>query len=213
MGLKENIKRLRLDRGLTQSQLAEALDVTRSAVTQWESGWSQPKMGSVTQLAEFFGVSPSEIIDERAASRGRPVTGMSMGYVPLRCRVHAGAPVAMEILDERGDMVLCPQFLIDRYPDIWAGQSEGDCMNNVYPEGCIYFVTASKPHRNGQPEVWTIDGSDTVARRVYQTSETLLLSPDSTNPENKDIIIRADDDHYAEYEGAIVWFQSNGEVE
>ena len=216
MAIADNIKRLRTSKEWTQEQLAEKVGVTRSTVTQWETGWSQPRMGAVERLASAFGVTVPDMVsdgDERAASEGRPVTGMAMGYVPLRCRVHAGTPVAMEILDERGDMVLCPQFLIDRYPDIWAGQSEGDCMNNVYPEGCIYFVTASKPHRNGQPEVWTIDGSDTVARRAYQTSETLLLSPDSTNPENKDIIIRADDDHYAEYEGAIVWFQSNGEVE
>lgn len=215
MGLKENIKQLRTDRNLTQMQLAEALGITRSAVTQWESGWSQPRMGMVEQLARFFNVPVSTIIGDelKPATGARPVTGMAMGYVPLRCRVHAGTPVAMEILDERGDMVLCPQFLIDRYPDIWAGQSEGDCMNNLYPVNCIYFVTALKPHRNGQPEVWTIDGVDTVARRAYKTSETLLLSPDSTNPENKDIIIRADDDHYAEYDGAIVWFQSNGEVE
>lgn len=202
---------------LSQKEFAERIGLTQQNYANYENGKQGLKSDLITKICETFGCSAEWLLeldsDKRAASGSRPVVGMAMGYVPLKCRVHAGTPVAMEILDERGDMVLCPQFLIDRYPDIWAGQSEGDCMNNVYPEGCIYFVTASKPHKNGQPEVWTIDGSDTVARRVYQTSETLLLSPDSTNPENKDIIIRADDDHYAEYEGAIVWFQSNGEVE
>lgn len=215
MGVAENIKRLRTERDLTQEEFGKIADVSAMAVSQWENGRAVPRMGAVQRIADHFGIKASNIIDDDSPRlpNGLPAVGMPMGYVPLKCRVHAGAPVAMEILDERGDMVLCPQFLIDRYPDIWAGQSEGDCMNNVFPENCIYFVTAMKPHQNGRPEVWTIDGADTVARRVFQTSETLLLSPDSTNPANKDIIIRADDDHYASYDGAIVWYQSNGEVE
>ena len=215
MGVAENIRHLRTERDMTQEEFGKIADVSSMAVSQWENGRAIPRMGAVQRIADYFGIKASSLIDDDTPSISgtRPVTGMAMGYVPLRCRVHAGEPVAMEILDERGDMVLCPQLLIDRYPDIWAGQSEGDCMNNVFPEGCIYFVTAAKPHRNGQPEVRTIDGADTVARRAFQTSETLLLSPDSTNPANKDIVIRADDDHYAEYDGAIVWYQSNGEVE
>lgn len=215
MGVAENIKRLRTERDLTQEEFGKIADVSAMAVSQWENGRAVPRMGAVQRIADYFGIKASNIIDDESPRlpNVRPAVGMPMGYVPLKCRVHAGAPVAMEILDERGDMVLCPQFLIDRYPDIWAGQSEGDCMNNVFPENCIYFVTALKPHQNGRPEVWTIDGADTVARRVFKTSETLLLSPDSTNPANKDIIIRADDDHYASYDGAIVWYQSNGEVE
>lgn len=202
---------------LSQKEFAERIGLTQQNYANYENGKQGLKSDLITKICEIFGCSAEWLLeldsDKRTASDTRPVTGMAMGYVPLRCRVHAGEPVAMEILDERGDMVLCPQLLIDRYPDIWAGQSEGDCMNNVFPEGCIYFVTAAKPHRNGQPEVRTIDGADTVARRAFQTSETLLLSPDSTNPANKDIVIRADDDHYAEYDGAIVWYQSNGEVE
>ncbi len=220
MGVPENIDALLVKYDINQDHLARIAEVTPGAVTGWRKG-STPRKDAVRNMCDYFNLSEDDILSENyglaakehGAASARPVTGMAMGYVPLRCRVHAGEPVAMEILDERGDMVLCPQFLIDRYPDIWAGQSEGDCMNNVFPEGCIYFVTAAKPHRNGQPEVWTIDGADTVGRRAFQTSETLLLSPDSTNPANKDIIIRADDDHYAEYDGAIVWYQSNGEVE
>lgn len=136
-----------------------------------------------------------------------------MASVPVRRRVHAGIPIEMDDLAERGDTVLIPQFLLDQDPDCWAAESEGDCMNNVYPEGCIYVISPNRQHQNGKPEVWTIDGMDSVARRAYKTAGTLLLSPDSTNPENQDIIIRAEDDHFAEYEGRIVWFQSNGEVE
>lgn len=60
-----NIIRLREERGLSQKDLAEALDVTRQAVSQWETGWSSPRMGMVEKLAAFFHVSKSEIIEPR----------------------------------------------------------------------------------------------------------------------------------------------------
>lgn len=43
MGLKENIAYNRKRIGLTQEQLAEKCNVSRQAVTKWESGVSQTK--------------------------------------------------------------------------------------------------------------------------------------------------------------------------
>lgn len=216
MTVGSNIKRLRETQNLTQEELGKIAKVSSMAVSQWENDRATPRMGALQRIADYFGVSKGEIMDDEdmqplQAGFIRPVKGMDMGYVPLRGKVHAGKPIEAEVYDD--EMVLIPQFLIDRDPDCWAGKSEGDCMNNVFPEGAIYVISPNKQHQNGKPEVWTIDGIDTVARRVYQTADTLLLSPDSTNPENKDIVIKADDGHSAKYDGAIVWFQSDGEVE
>lgn len=211
----DNIKKLRESADYSQEQLGEKIGKTRSAISQYEAGKIVPRMGVIETLASVFGVQKSEILGDNPllSSIGRPVEGMAMAAVPIRRRVHAGALTEMDDLVERGDTVLIPQFLLDQDPRCWAAESEGDCMNNIYPEGCIYVISPGRPHQNGKPEVWTIDGMDSVARRAYKTADTLLLSPDSTNPENRDIIIKAEDDHYAEYEGRIVWFQSNGEVE
>ena len=65
MGIAENIKRLRLERGMTQEQLARAIGKTRTTITQYESGWAQPRMGAVEDLARVFGVTKSEIIEDR----------------------------------------------------------------------------------------------------------------------------------------------------
>ena len=62
MGISANIRAYRADRGWTQEQLAEKLDVARSTITQWETGWSKPRMGMVAKLADAFGVSMSDIV-------------------------------------------------------------------------------------------------------------------------------------------------------
>lgn len=43
MNLNEKIKELRKERNMSQEELAELIDVTRQAVTKWESGVSQTK--------------------------------------------------------------------------------------------------------------------------------------------------------------------------
>ena len=56
------IKLLRTEKGINQEQLAEQLHVTRQAVSNWETGKTQPDIETLTQLAEYFGVSVEQLI-------------------------------------------------------------------------------------------------------------------------------------------------------
>lgn len=60
----KNIAALRKIKGLNQSDLARAIHVTQSAVSQWETGRTQPDMQQIYILADFFGVSVSVLTDE-----------------------------------------------------------------------------------------------------------------------------------------------------
>ena len=51
------IKRLRLKNGINQEALAEHLHVTRQAVSNWETGKTQPDLETLEKMAEYFGVS------------------------------------------------------------------------------------------------------------------------------------------------------------
>lgn len=57
-----HIKKLRKQRGLSQQALAEQLNVTRQAVSQWENGISQPDLDTLTRIAEVLGVDILEVI-------------------------------------------------------------------------------------------------------------------------------------------------------
>ena len=56
------IRRLRLEKGINQEQLAEQLHVTRQAVSSWENGKTQPDIETLTQLAAYFQVSVEYLI-------------------------------------------------------------------------------------------------------------------------------------------------------
>jgi transcriptional regulator with XRE-family HTH domain len=64
MGVRENIIRLRDLTGITQEQLGEIADVSRSAVSLWEIGDSKPRMGAVQKIADHFGLKKSNIIED-----------------------------------------------------------------------------------------------------------------------------------------------------
>ena len=57
-----NIKRLRLEKGLTQEQLAELLTVSTAAVSKWEAKNTYPDITMLFPLAEIFGVSVDELL-------------------------------------------------------------------------------------------------------------------------------------------------------
>ena len=57
MEFNEKLQELRKQKGLTQEELAEALWVSRTAVSKWESGRGYPSIDSLKQISNFFSVS------------------------------------------------------------------------------------------------------------------------------------------------------------
>lgn len=63
--LSEKIKSLRKTNNLTQEELADKLNVSRQAVTKWESGAGTPDIGNIQAIARLFGVSMDELLSDR----------------------------------------------------------------------------------------------------------------------------------------------------
>jgi transcriptional regulator with XRE-family HTH domain len=56
----------RLERGLTQEQLSERVDVVRSYICTLESGKKQPNLNMVLRLAAALGTKPGVLVDAMA---------------------------------------------------------------------------------------------------------------------------------------------------
>lgn len=214
MGVKENIKRLRLQAGLTQEQLADKIGVARSTVTQWESGWSRPRMGVAEKLAQVFGVRVSEIVDDVDSPyippNAIPMTAGKTVKLPLVGSVHAGTPTEPDLID---DYIEVPEAIQACHPKAYCLRVEGDCMDKVYPEGCIIVVDPDQRPHNGSIAAVILDDYDYVMRRLYRGANTMILSPESYNPEHEDIVITGNDETTVQLVGTVVWFQSDGQMD
>ena len=62
MEFNEKLQELRKQKGLTQEALAEALYVSRTAISKWESGRGYPSIDSLKAIAAFFSVTVDELL-------------------------------------------------------------------------------------------------------------------------------------------------------
>ena len=62
MEFHEKLQELRKKRGLTQEELAEALYVSRTAISKWESGRGYPSIDSLKEISNFFSISIDDLL-------------------------------------------------------------------------------------------------------------------------------------------------------
>lgn len=62
MEFHEKLQELRKSKGLTQEELAEALYVSRTAVSKWESGRGYPSIDSLKEISKYFVVSIDDLL-------------------------------------------------------------------------------------------------------------------------------------------------------
>lgn len=67
MSLGTKIKEARKNAGLTQEQLAEKLNVSRQAITKWESDKGIPDILNQQSIAKLFSVSIDDLLEEGAS--------------------------------------------------------------------------------------------------------------------------------------------------
>lgn len=64
MKLEEKIVLLRKEKGLTQLQAAEKLNVSRQAISKWESGSAVPSIDNLKYLGELYGVPVDYLLND-----------------------------------------------------------------------------------------------------------------------------------------------------
>lgn len=197
MSIGANIRRYRKQAKLTQEELAKLVGVGRTSVTQWENGEQTPLMGNVQKLAGALKVSTLDLIydgadDPRKADCHPVRMVVEKGVaVPVVGRVHAGTFEPEEVVER---VVHVTEQAVAGHPEARALIVDGHCMDRVIPEGCcvLYDPEMTEP-ANGSIVVVETEDYSALMRRWYSTGRTLLLAPDSSDPEIEDIVLRWED--------------------
>lgn len=82
MTVNENIRRIRLEKGLSQKEVAEACGTVPQTITAYESGRANPKPATVAKIAKALGVSAAEIYgmteNEQISAEHDPATAAAI---------------------------------------------------------------------------------------------------------------------------------------
>ena len=72
--LSEKLYQLRKNSGLSQEQLAEQLNVSRQAISKWESGTAVPESEKLITISNYFGVSVDYLLKDTVVNKENTTT-------------------------------------------------------------------------------------------------------------------------------------------
>ena len=104
MTLGESITRLRTQKGWSQGDLADALDVSRQSISKWETDTSVPELEKLIRLSELFGVTLDALVrGERAETQ----TENAAHAAPPQSAPTSPAPAVSHTHTVAGVILLC----------------------------------------------------------------------------------------------------------
>ena len=130
----KTIKRLREERGLTQSQLAEKIGVSDKAVSKWETSKGLPDISLIEPLGKALGVSVIELMS------GDTVMNKNISSNLLRSRLYV-CPVCGNVIHSMGEaLISCCGITL---PPLEAEDADEEHKISIEPVEDEKFITVN----------------------------------------------------------------------
>lgn len=183
MKLSEKIQYLRKEQGLTQEQLAEQCNVSRQAITKWESDIAIPETEKIIFLSKFFKVSIDELLKDELDIIGVkeiPSCGKSL-VLDSNSGLYEGVLIKESIVDEN---IL--DLLEIKKVEIWK--------------------------TGGNPKYWTVLFFSSKQRDFPEEISKVMKSGDTPN-ENWFVDFKADNIKYIVFKDLILKYRIGNQEE
>ena len=147
--------------GETQVQLANAINVTKSAVSTWVLGERFPRVDTLNAIAEHFGITPEELLGLKQSVQ-----------IPVLGRVHAGQTTYAneEILDY---VDVNPEKLTEE--EHFGLYVQGDSMLPELHYGDLVIVRRQPSLENCDLGVFSIGDSETTIKQYQKLKRHIVL--------------------------------------
>lgn len=182
----ELIKKLRVEKGLTQEQLGSLLGIQKSAVAKYESGRVENiKRMTIKKMSEIFDVSPLMFLENEYEENKRNSTITVPIYSSLSC----GKGLLTE--ERPIDYISLPPSMMFS-GKAFGNVAQGDSMEPAIHDGDLLIFQEIPEVVSGQIGSFSLNGKFYCKRfRKYADGTCWLLSD---NPEYAPIPIRPEDD-------------------
>ena len=166
------IAALRKSRGLSQKEFGRALNVAQNTVSNWENGNREPDREMYLRIAEFFGVSVSDVFGESIKA---PKTKKS---IPVLGQIPAGIPIeAIEDVLDYED--LSEREANDGF-EYFGLRIKGSSMYPEYLDGDTIIVRRQDTADTGDDAVVMVNGNDATFKRIKRSEDGIILMPINT---------------------------------
>ncbi len=163
------LKELRMQKGLTQTEVAARLQLSRQTYNNYESGKREPDIKTLIMLANFYGVT----LDFLTSNPALPSTKKAQGVkIPVLGKVTAGIPI--EAVTEILDYEEIPESLA-RSGDYFALRITGDSMTPRICPGDVVIVRKQEAVDNGDLAIVLVNGDAATIKEVRRSQFGLTL--------------------------------------
>lgn len=169
----ETLKKLRLDRKLTQSEVAKAIGISYQALAGYEAGRHYPSVNLLDKLAKYYNVTVDELIGRYNSSDIIDITAI---LFPIIGSVRAGYD-GEAIEDKTGDYFPVPQTTLAGHPasDYFVLRVVGDSMYPRFLNGDKVLVKRCDSVDSGTVAVILYNGDEATIKTVeYRKNENWL---------------------------------------
>lgn len=173
----DNLKKIRIARGLSQDELADKLEVSQRTVSSWETNRTEPNMGIVQKIADIFNVTTDEMIYGIGQTRIHLPSPESVRTIPVYGEISCGNGLFVE--DNIEDYITVPTSMLpNKSAEYFAQYASGDSMigAGINPGDMIIFRKTSQIE-NGQIGCFCIDENVATCKKFTKSGGSILLLP------------------------------------
>ena len=168
----------------SRSEMCQALDVKYTTFTDWVKGKTYPRIDRIEQMAAYFGIEKSDLVEERLPQDAIPYQKRPTLPIPLVGIVSCGMPLLAEDNIE-GYIETSTQDIIKGEVYFWL-RAKGDSMINVgIHEGDLLLIRRQNDVDSGDIAVVSIHEDDATLKRVIKKENAIILQPENPAYETK----------------------------
>lgn len=177
------IKELRKEQKISQQKLATILNVHQTAISQWETGRTNPDILIAAEIAKLFNVSLEYVLGISDETFETSQTNLLLDLrIPVYGNIAAGIPIDA-IVDYDPDNAEDWEEIseeMQRNGQHIALRIKGDSMEPRMRTGDVVIVRIQPDIDDGDTAVVRINGDEATCKKIKKTQEGLWLV--STNP-------------------------------
>lgn len=115
--MAKNIQYYMDKNNLTRQDMCKALGVKYTTFTDWVKGNVYPRIDKIELMANYFGISKSQLVEERKQQAIPPITEFEFEYVQkIRCLDADGRNLVMTVIDHEFNR--CTENIKDKSQEV-----------------------------------------------------------------------------------------------
>ena len=177
-GIGTTIKMLRENKNISQEELGNVLGVSDKTISSWEINRTEPKMGIVQLLADYFGVSTDYLIKGDLSKDAMIYSKLNIDFIriPLYSTLCCGDGGFNE--DNIIEMVAVPSKGLNPNLEYFAQIADGESMKDAgIGDGDLLVFERVDKVDNGVIGCFCIDLNKAMCKKYKEQDGMIILMP------------------------------------